>query len=94
MNGATPWYVKFLYTFGIPATLAIYLVWFMANRVDTSLEHITSTLIAHQSEMSISLRQTEETKQQLLLTNLLLQRICVNTASNQQARSNCFGPSQ
>lgn len=94
MNGAMPWYIKFLYTFGIPATLAIYLVWFMVNRVDTNLDKINNTLAFHQVEMSANLKQTEETKAQLLLTNLLLQRICVNTAVNQQARNNCFGPSQ
>jgi hypothetical protein len=93
-DNGTPWYLKFIYTFGIPATLTIYLVWFMVNSVDARLQLINATLTVHSTDMAVSLKASDDARQQLLLTNLLLQRICVNTASNQVARSNCFGPSQ
>lgn len=86
--------MKFIYTFGVPAALTMYLVWFISNNVDTRLNSISNALNAHQQDMAISLKASDEAKQQLYLTNLLLQRICVNTAANAQARSNCFGPSQ
>ena len=93
-NSETPWYLKFIYAFGVPAALTIYLVWFVVNGVDARLQVINSTLSTHATDMAVSLRASEDARQQLLLTNLLLQRICVNTAANQAARSNCFGPSQ
>lgn len=86
--------MRFIYTFGVPAALTVYLVWFISSNVDTRLTTITSVLENHQKEMSESLKASEETKQQLFLTNLLLQRICVNTAADTQSRNNCFGPSQ
>lgn len=90
MNDTAPWYLKFIYTFGIPAALTVYLVWFIVNSVDARLQVISNALDTHQREMASSLRSTDEMKQQLFLTNLLLQSICVNTASNQAGRNGCF----
>ena len=92
-DNGTPWYLKFIYAFGVPAALTIYLVWFVVNGVDNRLQMINATLNTHATEMAISLKSSEDARQQLLLTNLLLQRICVNTAAKPQDRNNCFGPS-
>lgn len=86
----TPWYFKFIYTFGVPAALTIYLVWFIVSNVDGRITSISTALNAHQQDMTQSLRNNAEMKQQLYLTNMLLQRICVNTAIDSQARNNCF----
>jgi hypothetical protein len=89
-----PWYIKFIYTYGIPAALTIYLVWFISNNVATQLNSIAIDLDSHQTEMAQSLKASEEAKIQLQITNLLLQRICVNTAADNLSRNSCFGPSQ
>ena len=93
-DNGTPWYFKFVYTFGVPAALTLYLVWFISNNVDTRLTSISSALSAHQQDMAFSLKSNVEFRQQLYLTNILLQRICVNTAKDSQTRGNCFGPTQ
>lgn len=87
----TPWYIKFLYTFGIPAALTVYLVYVLVSSIDAKLNLINNVLLQHQIDMANSLRTNDELKQQAFATNLILQRICVNTAANQAARNSCFG---
>jgi hypothetical protein len=66
----------------------------MVSRIDNQLTMISATLAIHQSDMINNLKTNDELKQQLFSTNLILQRICVNTATDQNARNNCFGPIQ
>lgn len=82
--------LKFTYTFGIPAVIAIYLIWFVVAVVNNQLAAIDSNLRQHQSDMGVNLKTNEELRIQLVNTNQILQRICVNTAANQNERNSCF----
>lgn len=99
MNDSTPWYVKFTYTYGIPSVIAIYLLYFIVNTMDarllgvnTKLDIIRESLIEHKADMNRSIEATAVMNGQMVFTNLILQRICVNTASSPVERNNCFGP--
>jgi hypothetical protein len=43
LNGQTPWYVKALATIGVPAAIAVYLVWFTTNGVMSAIHDHANT---------------------------------------------------
>src|SRR4051812_42889122 len=85
-----PWYVRFAYIFGIPAVVCVYLVWIMANRIDTTLQAVHAELTAHivstSSEMIQAQHEAATQSHQSETMQLLLQKVCINTARTYQEK--------
>jgi hypothetical protein len=93
-NGDNPWYIKVLYTYGIPSVIALGLVWFLAARIDRQLETLVDTLNTHHTSTSVVEKivgaQNDAVRGQMDLNNKILQAMCVNLAVNAAERKACF----
>lgn len=83
-------YLTAAYKFGIPAVIALFLVWTFTAKFDAKVDAINNTLVEHSKDMNKSVQFQEEMKQNQIFTNLLLQRMCVNQAKNKEQSDNCF----
>lgn len=82
---------KGIYTFGVPAAIAIFLVYFVTSRVDQSLDMMQKNLDSHVSESNQLIETDEQIKFQLQSVTQILLSICVNTAKSSNERNACFG---
>lgn len=81
---------KFLYTFGVPAGIAIFLVYSLTNSVDNNLKAIQVDLAQHKVE-SLEVREANiQLRLEINNMTLILQNICANTARTQIDRNACF----
>lgn len=85
-----PWYVRFTYQFGLPAAIAIYLLSFIVAQVTTQMGDMSEKIDQNAVELAAARVEHVALQGQLLYTNLILQRICVNTSSDQAERNACF----
>lgn len=83
-NEEQPWWVGSIYKIGIPSAIAIYLIWFLAAQVRTDLVEMKQTVTQHKIDSAVMLDQNRKIYQ-------VLQRICVNSATNNQERIECVG---
>ena len=81
---------KVVSIYGVPAVVALFLVWFVTTKVDGSLNRIETFQQAHSIDMQYSIKANEELKSQFYITNKLLQQICVNQARTEDQRNRCF----
>lgn len=88
---------RFITTFGLGTAIAVYLLYFMTNTVNaqltalqTSISNAQIAMVNHQTDVSFLVKTNIELQVQLRTLNLTLQSICVNTATNAQARGACF----
>lgn len=82
--------VKFAYAFGIPAIIAIYMVWYFTQRMDGTVAEMyyKITIIEQQS-----VRQKEQDDYRMREIERLqntITRMCVNVAQTRLERENCF----
>lgn len=79
-NGS-PWWVKAIYQFGVPAGIAMFLVYRLTVGLPTAADvaEVKSTLAVHVSQ----------TNEELVDIRLLLRAICFNTADNEKSRAAC-----
>ena len=70
-----PWWLRPLYVFGVPAGIAVFLVWFLTSVVSAGQNKMQETLDAHARDQA----------QQLILLEL----ICRNTAPTDRAAAQC-----
>lgn len=75
-NGG-PWWVKALYMFGVPAGIALFLLYFVTSSIAGELKGARDDLRQHMKDYS---RQS-----------LYLRAICLNTAPSEAARVQCPG---
>lgn len=73
--GAAPWWLQPLYVFGIPAGIAVFLVYFLTSVVVSGQNKLQETLDLHQADQARQL--------------LLLRLICQNTAQSERERYQC-----
>ena len=73
-NGS-PWWVRAIYVFGIPAGVAVFLVYFLTQAVWTELAGVRTDLRLH-------MREQGETRH-------YLRAICLNTAATETQRVLC-----
>jgi len=78
-----PWWLKAIYTLGIPSALATYLVYFLVTTVIGNQRKMEENL----NLLSADYAYTVKSMQKL---EFLMERICSNTTKNQQERNNCF----
>lgn len=83
MKTEIPWWVSTVYKIGVPTAIACYLVYILANKVQTGIEATNEALAAHihQEEMHFN---NEQKQLQLLRT------ICANAATDRNERNECF----
>lgn len=80
-NGNSPWWVKALYQFGVPAGIAMFLVYRLTAGIPqaSDVSDIKDALAVH-----VSTTNTE-----LVNIRLLLRSICYNTSDGEKARAAC-----
>lgn len=78
-----PWYVKAISYFGVPAAIALYLVWYITTAVPTKAETmvLSDLLRTHVSSTQVDLA---DIKRILMVT-------CVNAAATDVKRRECLG---
>lgn len=90
-DGPKPWWVEFIYKIGIPSAIALYLIFFLAQKVDRKLDVTIDVLKEHNvmmgkqamEQLGAAERQkmvTDKQAQELSDIHQLMQQICVSTA--------------
>lgn len=83
---AAPWWLQPLYAFGIPAGIAVFLVWFLTSVVVSGQKAAQDTLEQHIQDMKV-----DQTRQLLFQARelQLLMLLCRNSARTERARNDC-----
>lgn len=86
-----------IYKFGIPAGIAIFLIWFLVSVISVQLQTlqiqvqtISNGLSNHALDTGYTVKAIDELKQRTYETNNLLKNICMNTAKTAYDKSACF----
>jgi hypothetical protein len=83
LTGMTPWYIKAASTFGVPAAIALYLIYYLTTSMPTKADML---LIGDQLRTHVSSTQTDLTEIRRVLV-----ASCVNSAKNDAERDRCLG---
>ena len=85
-----PWWIRAIVYMGVPAAIACYLVYVLAQTVAASQTQVQSTL--NTLVISVSGMQGEHTQIKVLNEAMLkvLQASCANAAQTEEKRVNCF----
>lgn len=91
-----PWQIKLIYWFGMPALIALYLIWYGTSKLDRTINDMEKNL-SECTKISVAMSREiiEQHKQMDLLRDEMsetLVRICVNTARDGNQRAQCFAP--
>ena len=82
-TSAMPWWVRAITVFGVPAAIAMYLVWALVSGQTTALAQISATLQAQKTSISEVAALTARMESYLRL-------LCVNTSKTQAERNSCL----
>ena len=89
-----PWWVKFATFFGVPALLAVYLVWSLVSGQGEVLGRIERMLYAQQAQVSEVASVARETAAATTAVSIRIEsymrQICVNGAKTQADRNTCL----
>jgi hypothetical protein len=89
-----PWWIKFATFFGVPALLAVYLVWSLASGQGAVLQNIERMLYAQQEKVNEVANVAKETSNITAAATARMQQIlvqiCVNSAETVQERNACL----
>lgn len=92
-----PWQVKFAYGFGIPAIIAMYLVYYQTDKMDQNQQAFNKSIIELKEEVR-NLRDAVSQGRELALNterksdrllNMMV-RVCATTAETNVDRNACF----
>lgn len=85
-NGNGPAWLQASYRLGVPAVLALGLVYFLAQHVDDEMHALTESLDRHVDQM-----QSDRAAAQLSEARMqhLFRQICLNTAETDAQRAGC-----
>lgn len=85
-----PWWIRAVVYMGVPAAIACYLVYILAQTVTASQAQVQSTL--NTLVLSVASMQTEHTQIKMVNEAMLrvLQVTCANQAENADARERCL----
>jgi hypothetical protein len=83
MTPNRPWWVESVYKFGVPTAIAVYLVWFLAQKVQLNLEAVQTSLVHHIQTQEQNNKYSEKSLQ-------ILRVICAQGARNVTERNACF----
>jgi hypothetical protein len=89
-----PWWIKAITFFGVPSTIALYLVYLLASTIASSVQTNAIALIEHNSTAVILSNEIRTTQIESKITNermmRVLRTICINGAANQGERTRCL----
>lgn len=91
VNSLPPW-LKALLALGVVPAIAVFLVYFVTQRVDARLEKIDNTTIATYGEAKSANEHAQEVEKAFDKLQRSLDRICVNTANTERQRDACLKP--
>ena len=94
LNSKDPWWVRSITMFGVPAAIAMYLVWALVSGQTAALQAINTTIQAHHSAALPAIAQVLESANEAKMDRLRLEQylrlLCVNTAKNTSDRTTCL----
>jgi hypothetical protein len=85
-----PWILRFVYLFGVPAAISIYLIWLMAARVEGVQREILDLLREHELNAQYNIKSNADQVDRLDRIYRLSQVMCVNSANDAMERARCF----
>jgi hypothetical protein len=88
LAGNVPVWVKAITLFGVPSSIAMYLVYIMAGTHSADVK-TTNELLQSHIKLSTAIEQRQEQQSERLSQILLA--LCVNGAKDEQQRSKCVG---
>ena len=77
-NGDAPWWVRATYMLGVPAAIAIFLIYFVTMGVVAKLDGLDNSIRAHMRDQTLLL--------------YYLSALCRNTAETDTERAGCEPP--
>lgn len=83
----TPWWIGSIIKLGVPAAIALFLIWFIVSTISPSITFIKENLVLHADSATRVGREIHEQNEKLMK---VLQQICMNSAKNNQERNGCF----
>jgi hypothetical protein len=86
--GMSPW-MRFIAFIGVPAAIALFLVYRLDGRSAQELAGISAELRAHQAVSTVMATEIADHKQETKTLIVLMRQICVNTSKNDQQRREC-----
>ena len=90
----SPWWVSAITTFGVPAAIAMYLVWALVSGQTNILIDIQTTLHGQRSMVAevaaVTKSTAEEARTARARQEEYLRLLCVNTAKSQADRNACL----
>jgi hypothetical protein len=86
--GMSPW-MRFIAFIGVPAAIALYLVYRLDGRSAQELAGISADLRAHQAVSGVMATEIADHKAETRTLIVLMRQICVNTSKNDQQRREC-----
>jgi hypothetical protein len=85
-----PWQVKALGIVGVPAAIAIYLVWALVSQIAPAILSMNSLLSAHVAQMTTLMGEQTQIKNQNEAIIRILKTSCVNAAKDMVERERCL----
>jgi hypothetical protein len=82
-----PWWVQATYRLGVPAALAIFLVWFLTSRLGADLASVHAMVQTH-----VEAAQADRAELRFYLRQMVvaMQATCVNAAHDASERRRCL----
>lgn len=85
-----PLILRFVYLFGVPAAVAVWLVWLLSARVEGMQREMLDLLRAHEFNSQYNIKSNVEQIDRLERIYRLSQVMCVNGANDATERARCF----
>jgi hypothetical protein len=86
--GMSPW-MRFIAFIGVPAAIALFLVYRLDGRSADEIAGISSELRAHTAAANYSAAELTDHRSETKTLIALMRAICVNTSKNDQQRREC-----
>lgn len=90
-DSSYPWWIKALSTFGVPAALLIFIIYYFVGVWSTQIDNIEEMVKAHQTDTAYNVQSNVNQQQQLSNIFFMLQRVCVRLSKDSNEREDCFG---
>jgi hypothetical protein len=98
-DGNTPWVVRAISVFGVPAAMALFLMWYVTlgpGGDKSSLREHFSETVTIQNRLDQHLTHTEmlhrNIEHYMQVQTLLTRQLCVNASETEDDRAACFKP--
>lgn len=80
-------WVSLVYKYGVPAALAVYLVWNMSTSQASAIAAMSKTIETHSA---ISVLTSDDLKASSIRQEVYLRLLCINTAKTSDAQRSCL----